>query len=177
MNIVYNELVKSKGGEDKGMNSEIIKAMNRKNEKHPVRDWWKKNGYKVWRVVLFPIWWPMRMWQWLYSKWYDAQNARQVWSEERANEVLSYYIPRRAIWDDEKKTFFFFDNGMGWSLCSAKRYLKWKDRRWWGKFCGCWGKIRTYLISEFEIEGFTKEILNCSDGWTEVNFVMKEGRE
>ena len=38
------------------MNAEIIKAMNRKNEKHPVRDWWKKNGYKVLRVVLFPVW-------------------------------------------------------------------------------------------------------------------------
>ena len=42
------------------MNPEVIKAMNRKNEKHPVRDWWKKNGYMVWRVVLLPIWLPMR---------------------------------------------------------------------------------------------------------------------
>ena len=38
------------------MNAEIIKAMNRKTEKHPVRDWWKKNDYKVLRVVLFPVW-------------------------------------------------------------------------------------------------------------------------
>lgn len=160
------------------MNPEVIKAMNRKNEKHPVRDWWKKNGYKVWRVVLFPIWCPIRLWEVLYTKWYIAQNARQPWSEERANEILSYYIPRRADWNDKEKTFFFFDNGMGWSLHSAKKYLKWKDRRWWKKFCGVWGgKIRVYLINDFEMEGFTKEHGDCSEGWTEVNFILKEGRE
>lgn len=160
------------------MNPEIIKAMNRKNEKHPARDWWKKNGYKVWRVVLFPIWHPMRLWERLYSKWYFAQNARQVWSEERASEILSYYIPRRANWDDEEKTFFFFDNGLGWNFRSAKKYLKWKDRRWWKKFVGCWGgDIRTYLISGFEMEGFTKEVGDCLDGWAEINFMLKEGRE
>lgn len=159
------------------MNSEIIKAMNRKNEKHPVRDWWKKNGYKVCRAVLFPIWWPMRMWERLCGKWHAAQNAKQVWSEERANEILSYYIPRRADWDDKEKTFFFFDNGMGWGFHSAKKYLKWKDRCWWKKFCGCWGgKIRAYLIGDFEMEGFTKEVGCCSDGWTEVNFIMNEGQ-
>lgn len=160
------------------MNSEIIKAMNRKNEKHPARDWWRKNGYKVCRVVLFPIWYPMRLVERLRSKWYAAQSARQVWSEERANEILSYYIPRRADWSDEEKTFFFFDNGMGWGFHSAKKYLNWKDRRWWKKFCGLWGgRIRTYLIDDFELEGFTKEIGDCSNGWTEVNFVLKKERE
>ena len=160
------------------MNPEIIKAMNRKNEKHPVRDWWEKNGYKVWRVVLFPIWWPMRLWERLYSKWYAACNARQVWSDERANEILSYYIPRRAEWGEEEQTFFFFDNGMGWGFHSAKKYLNWKDRCWWKKFCG-WagGRIRVYLINQFELEGFTKEIGDCSEGWTEVNFVLKGERE
>lgn len=160
------------------MNPEIIKAMNRNNEKHLVRDWWKKNGYKVWRVVLFPIWYPMRMWERLYNKWYDVQNAKQVWSEERANEILSYYIPRRANWSDEEKAFFFFDNGWGWSFRSAKKHLKWKDRRWWKKFCGfCGGKLKTYLIDNFEMEGFTKELGDCSEGWTEVKFVLKEGGE
>ena len=160
------------------MNPEIIKAMNRKNEKRPVRDWLRKNGYKVCRVVLFPIWYPMRLWERLHSKWYAVWSARQVWSEERANEILSYYIPRRADWSDEEQTFFFFDNGMGWGFHSAKKYLKWKDRRWWKKFCG-WagGRIRVYLINQFELEGFAKTVGDCSEGWTEVNFVLKEGRE
>ena len=160
------------------MNSEIIKAMNRKNEKHPVRDWWRKNGYKVWRVVLFPIWYPMRMWERLCSKWHTAQNAKQVWSEERANEILSYYVPRYCSWSEETQELYFFDNGYGWSMRYAKKHLKRKDRRWWNKFNG-WtgGKIRDYLINQFELEGFSKEVRNCSDGWTEIGFVLEEGRE
>ena len=159
------------------MNSEIVKAMNRKNGKHPVRDWWRKNGYKVWRVVLFPIWYPMQMWERLSYKWHAARSARQIWSEERANAILSYYIPRRAEWGEEEKTFFFFDNGMGWGFHSAKKYLKWKDRRWWKKFCG-WtgGKIRDYLINQFELEGFVKKVHDCSDGWTEISFKKIEER-
>lgn len=160
------------------MNSEIIKAMNRKNEKHPVRDWWRKNGYKVFRVVLFPIWWPMRMWERLCDKLRFAQNARQVWSEERVNEILSYYVPRYCSWSEETQELYFFDNGYGWSMRYAKKHLKRKDRRWWNKFNG-WtgGKIRDYLINQFELEGFSKEVRNCSDGWTEISFVLKEGRE
>lgn len=154
------------------MNKEIIKAMNKKETKlDTFRKWWGKNGYKVMRVILFPIWFGVcakeKIGAWL--------NSRHTWSEEKANEVLNYYVPRRADWCEEDKTFYFFDNGYGWSMCSAKRYLKLKDRRWWNVHRG-WsgGKIRSYLIDNFELEGFTKEVGECSDGWTEISFVMTE---
>ena len=154
------------------MNKEIIKAMNKKETKlDTFRKWWGKNGYKVMRVILFPIWWGIcaknKIEAWL--------NSRHAWSEEKANEVLNYYIPRRAEWCEEEKTLYFFDNGYGWSMCSAKKYLKLKDRRWWNVHRG-WtgGKIRSYLIDKFELEGFTKEVGECSDGWTEISFVMIE---
>lgn len=154
------------------MNKEIIKAMNKKETKlDTFRKWWGKNGYKVMRVILFPIWFGVcakeKIGAWL--------NSRHTWSEEKANEVLNYYVPRRADWCEEDKTFYFFDNGYGWSMCSAKRYLKLKDRRWWNIHRG-WtgGKIRSYLIDTFELEGFTKEVGECSDGWTEISFVMIE---
>lgn len=154
------------------MNKEIIKAMNKKETKlDTFRKWWGKNGYKVMRVILFPIWWGIcaknKIEAWL--------NSRHAWSEEKANEVLNYYIPRRAEWCEEEKSFYFFDNGYGWSMCSAKKYLKLKDRRWWNVHRG-WtgGKIRSYLIDKFELEGFTKEVGECSDGWTEISFVMIE---
>ena len=152
------------------MNAEIIKAMNKKEKKHPVRKWWNKNGYKVLRVILFPIW----IGAIIIDKTNKYLNSRQKWSEERAKEILNYYIPRRANWNAEDKTFYFFDNGMGWGNL-AKKYLKRKDRRWWNLHRG-WtgGKIRDYLLNEFELEGFTKEIGNCYDGWTEVSFTMIE---
>lgn len=151
------------------MNAEIIKAMNRKNEKHPVRDWWKKNGYKVLRVVLFPVWGC----EWASEK----MNAQVVWSDERANEILSYYVPRMCEWDEETQELYFFHNSYGWSMNFAKKHLKRKDRRFWNKFRG-WtgGKIREYLLNTFELEGFTKELGICEDGRTEIFFKKNEER-
>ena len=152
------------------MTKEIIKAMNRKEKKHSIRKWWNKNGYIVMRVILFPIWVGCL----IVKKIQKILNARQTWSEERAKQILDYYIPRKAEWDAEDKCFYFFDNGMGWGNL-AKRYLRRKDRRWWNNHRG-WvgGKIRSYLIDTFEIEGFTKEIGNCGDGWTEITFTLIE---
>lgn len=155
------------------MNAEIIKAMNRKSKKHPVRDWWKKNGYKICRVILFPVW----VCEKITIKIRVMVNNRQKWSEERINKILNYYVPRRADWDAEEKTFSFFDNGLGWNIKHAKKYLKHKDRYWWRVYSGySGGRVRDYLINNFELEGFTKEIGDCSDGWTEIFFKKIEER-
>ena len=87
------------------MNAEIIKAMNRKNEKHPIRDWWKKNGRKVVRVTLFPVWVLDR----LNNKWYAMKDAKHAWSDERVNEILNYYVPRKCSWNEEEQELYFFD--------------------------------------------------------------------
>lgn len=151
------------------MNAEVIKAMNKKEKKETLRKWWKANGYKILRVMLFPIW----IGSIIAEKIQNKLNARNFWSEERADEILNYYVPRSAEWDDEEKEFYLFDNGWGWSIGLAKRYLKRKDRRFWelhNGFCG--GRIRTFLIEDFELEGFTKIIGNCSDTFTEITFKL-----
>lgn len=154
------------------MNKEVVKAMNKKeNRFNAIKKWWDKNGYKVMRVVLFPIWLGIKT----KEKITSYLNSREEWSEERVKEILNYYVPRLADWDEEDKCFYFFDNGYGWSIGLAKKYLKRKDRRFWNihnDWCG--GKIRSYLINEFELEGFEKEVGNCSDGWTEIAFRMIE---
>lgn len=152
------------------MNNEIIKAMNRKSKNNAFRKWWSKNGYKVNRVIFFPIW----IGSVIAEKIKKYLNNREVWSEERVKAILDYYVPRRADWDETDKTFYFFDNGYGWSMGCAKKYLKRKDRRWWNVHQRGWvgGKIRDYLINKYEINGFTKKIGNCSNGWTEISFTM-----
>lgn len=154
------------------MNKEVIKAMNKKETKiDKIRKWWNKNGYKVMRVILFPLWLGIQT----KEKITSHLNSKCEWSEERANEILSYYIPRKADWDAEDKCFYFFDNGYGWSMCYAKKYLKRKDRRFWKVHSG-WtgGKIRSYLIDEFELEGFGKEVSDCYDSRTDISFKMIE---
>ena len=150
------------------MNAEVIKAMNKKETKvSKFRKWWRKNDYKVYRVIFFPIWIASLLKEKI-TKWL---NSRQAWSEERVNKILNYYIPRKAEWDAEEQEFYFFDNGYGWSINYAKRYLKRKDRRFWKVHKGwCGGAIRKYLIDSFELEGFTKRVGDCSECWTEIAF-------
>ena len=152
------------------MNAEITKAIKEKNKKHPIRKWWNKNGYKVMRVIFFPIWIGMVA----KDKINEYLASRQKWSDERAEEILNYYVPRRADWCEEDKTFYFFDNGMGWGNL-AKSYLKLKDRRWWNNYNGFWGgEIRLYLIEKFELEGFTKEVIRRDEAETEITFTLIE---
>ena len=154
------------------MNKEIIKAMNKK-EKAPNHfiEWWKKNGYKVMRIILFPLWLIIKLLDKI-EKWSISRNK---WSEERANEILSYYIPRKAKWHEDDKCFYFADNGMGWGMAYNKKFIKLRDRKWWNYNCGFWGgKIRTYLIEQFEMEGFKKEVGDTYDQWAEVTFYLIE---
>ena len=107
------------------MNAEIIKAMNKKETKiDKACKWWRKNGYKVMRVILFPIWWGICA----KNKIHDYRYKRLEWSEERANEILSYYIPRKAKWHEDEKCFYFADNGMGWGMSYNKKFIKLRDR-------------------------------------------------
>ena len=147
------------------MNDEVIKAINRKNKKHPIRDWWNKNDYKVIRIILFPIYILVQ----IYDKINSKLDARTKWSDEQANKILNYYIPRQCSWDEEYKELYFFDNGYGWYM--NKKRVKWKDRRFWNKYKGWYGgEIRDYLLNKFELEGFTKELGKYEGGRTEIIF-------
>lgn len=154
------------------MNKEIIKAMNKKETKlDKIRKWWYKNGYKVIRVIFFPIWLGIKV----KKKIENHLSSECEWSEERADEILSYYIPRKAKWNAEEKSFYFADNGMGWGMAHNKKFIKLRDRRWWNCNRGFYGgKIRFYLIEKFEIEGFRKEVGNIYNQWTEVTFYLIE---
>jgi hypothetical protein len=155
------------------MNNEVIKAMNKKEDSKikQFKKWWSKNGYKVMRVILFPLWGVIVV----SNKIDHYLDSRQKWSEERANEIFNYFVPRNADWDAEDKTFYLCFNSFGWNLSSARRYLKRKDRRFWCNHNGFWGgELRKYLIEEFELEGFTKELGDCEDGWTQIAFKLIE---
>ena len=151
------------------MNNEVIKAMNKHTHKTSnFKKWWEKNGYIILRIIFFPLW----IYLIISEKtrlWLDSRNK---WDETRADEILNYYIPRCAKWNNEEKTFYLFDNGYGWWM--HKKYIKLKDRRFWklhAKHYG--GEVRDYLLEHFELEGFTKKIGDYYNGNTEVTFTIK----
>lgn len=150
------------------MNKEVIKAINKKETIFTkIHKWWRKNDYKVYRVIFFPFWITLI----IKDKIVSYLNSKQTWNEDRANNILNYYVPRYCEWDNDKKEFYFFDNGYGWEIRFAKTILKRKDRRFW-KRNTCY--IREYLVNKFELEGFTKEVLCIDWGWTEITFTMNE---
>ena len=150
------------------MNREIEKAMNRKESKtFHFYGWWIRNGYKVMRVVLFPMW----VYMCGKRKINNYLNSKCKWDEERANKILSYYVPRYSKWNAENKSFYLADNGLGWD----KKKIKMKDRRWWKNNTRGWGgEVRTYLIEKFEMEGFEKIVGDTYDNWTEITFKLIE---
>ena len=69
------------------MNKEVVKAINKRESRfNTIKKWWDKNGYKVMRVILFPIWWGIKA----KEKITSYLNSREEWSEERIKEILNY---------------------------------------------------------------------------------------
>lgn len=154
------------------MNKDIKKVINKKERKRTIRKWWRKNSYKVARIIFWPIWLYM-----VLEEKYKAKKYKSLqWSEKRAQEVLEYYIPRYADWDSEEKCFYLADNGMGWTMREVvQKCVKRKNRAWWKKFASAWGgEVREYLIKDFELEGFTKTVEDNRLDWTEISFKMIE---
>ena len=146
------------------MNKEVIKAMKKKKNRK-IKKWYREHYRTIWRTILFPLYFT----ELAIDKFKKYRNNKIEWNEERVKEILNYYIPRRAEWVEEENLFFFFDNGYGWD--DANKYLKRKDKRFWKKYVGfCGGQIREYLIEEFELEGFEKNVNDKYNGRTEITF-------
>lgn len=155
------------------MNKEVIKAMERSAKGYPFRKWRLSISRKVGSFL-----------SWLANPYYavkhwkhDREIERCKWNEKRAKIILDYYVPRRAVWQSKDNSFYFFDNGMGWSLYQAKKYLKRRDRKFWKynastSFFG--GQMCEYLIEKFELEYFHKEICQVDGGLVEIIFRLEE---
>ena len=150
------------------MNKEVMKVMNKKSfaSVEAAKKWWRKNWYKVMRVIIFPVW----AIAWCYDRLKTRAYNRTEWDENRADTILNYYIPRKSEWNGEKNSFYYCKNGFVWSWSFARGYVKLKDKTFWKKYRD---NIRDYLINTFELDGFDKKVGSCEDGWTEITFKMK----
>ena len=99
------------------MNAEIIKAINKKNKKHPFRKWWNKNGYKVMRVIFFPIWIGIVA----KNKINKYLISRQEWSNERAEQILNIIFLAEPT--GAKKIKHFVSMIMEWAGAISQRSI------------------------------------------------------
>lgn len=144
------------------MTKEVEKAIKKANKKDSkisqIKYWWGQNSDKVYRVIFFPIWIITIMSQKLKKYSY----SKIQWSEKETERILNYYIPKRARYNKEKRTFYLYCNSY------EDKYLKRKDRKFWAKFNY---EIRTYLKEQYELEGF-KKITNIYLDIIDIKFVQ-----
>lgn len=146
--------------EKKKKNEAIMKIIHKKKCK--ANHWWYKNKDKITRIIIFPV----HCIDYLKDVINEYLDKKQTWNENRAIEILNYYVPRYSDWDEKNKCFYFSDTGMGWHIWNAKKYLRRKDRRFWKVYSKVYGgAMRDFLINNFQLSGFTKHVYECMDAF------------
>lgn len=150
------------------MTKEVEKAIKKANKKNSkiskIKYWWSINDYKVYRVILFPICIIVT----ISEKIKNYSYSHNQWSKQEVDRILNYYVPRRAEYDKEEKTFYLYYSCFGETLENSKKYLKRKDRKFWKKYNYA---IHEYLKKEYELKGFKKVNHKCSNG-IEMEFIQ-----
>lgn len=150
------------------MNKEVAKIIKEKEKEKTFKKFWQKNGYKIFKIIFFPIWLFFRIQEKINKK----LNSREIWSESRANEILTYFVPRYSEWDKEEEALFYYNNSAyGSGKRFTRKYIKRKDRRFWRLN---YLKILGYLIEKFELEGFIKSVEETYY-YNETEIIFKKG--
>lgn len=133
------------------------KNLDKLNKKHPIRTWWRKNDYKVWRVILFPLYFL----ELARQKLEKIQYNKMEWREEEAKRIFDKYLPRRVKSDmDEDGSFLVceyagdFHPGVD-ILWGFDTHMTKKDKNYFWKF---YNNFKKYLLSKdgYQIEGYKK---------------------
>ena len=137
--------------------------------------WWRKNNYKVWRVILFPIW----IFQLLHKKYKKYKNDSMVFSNKVCKKYLDKMIPialtnRVSSW--ESIDCFTISNVGDFSIVTFsslgglfdnyfRRHRCKKEVSYIYKF---YKQVEKYIIDEYQIDGYNKEKMTNYKEWRSV---------
>lgn len=144
------------------MNDKLIKAKEKHDKKHPIKSWWRKNGYKIMRVILFPIWISYEIKTRLKDKWYKELE----FSPEVCKAYLDKVLPGMVAHYCEDAKCFLISNtdDMGdiqfcyfWQSSQINK----KYESFFLKFTRL---CEEYILNNYQIDGYQKMVLlNYSD--------------
>jgi hypothetical protein len=107
---------------------------------------WKEYSFKYY--IVFPLVLVDYTWKRL-NNFYDSKTT---WNSNRAKRILDDTLPYILDEVDEELVY-----STSWSSFSFRKWAKLKDKR----FCGIYGyNIKEYLKEDYEIEGYTKAIID-----------------
>ena len=140
---------------------QVAKKQRRKNNK--LRKWWSKNDYKVWRVLLFWLWIPIKLFRKINERKYKATQYSDQITKKYLDKVLPYLV---SYWDEDPSRFLFTTaSDMGGISFRAlmslpSRYSK--QRRYFTKF---YQDVKEYILKTYEIDGYEKFTIFTYNDW------------
>jgi len=145
------------------MNDSLIKAKAKKDKKRPIRDWWRKNDYKVFRVILFPVYFVS-----LFSERHKDKTYEQMeFSSDVCKKYLDKVLPNMVAHycEDAKNFLISSTDDMGdlefhdfWGSYNKNK----KSSRFFLKFDN---QFRDYIMNEYQIDGYQKMTLTNWTHW------------
>lgn len=140
---------------------ESYKNVNKTSAIKDFKKWWGNNGYKVMRVILFPIW----ICAWAYEKIKDYNWKNTTFSAARAKEFCDWYLPRHI--NKTENGYYYYNNGYGFGKARRR-----KDKVFVSKYKY---DLLQYIKNEYEIEGYTKRVIDTFEFCEcEVEFIKGE---
>lgn len=154
------------------MKNKIIKEKQKIDRKrnNKIRKWWKKNNYKVIRVILFPIW----IYAILEEKYKKSQHAKikkcqdiKPIFKKYLDKVMPFMVAHYC--ENAKQILISSACDMGdinfSNFCSST--IQKKYSRIENFFAIHYKGLKEYILSEYQIEGYKKMILDNYRTWNE----------
>ena len=151
------------------MNYKNIKKQKAKRHS-PIKQWWRKNDYKVFRVIFFPLW----IGSVLHKKYKDTEYENLTYSPELMKKYVDKVFPWIVIYKGEPIEEILITNdeyydAFGGLLFSDfvyhARYKNKKVKQYLLKFSN---QFKQLMLDEYEIEGYKKTVLQTSKEWQEL---------
>ena len=131
--------------------------------------WWRNNGYKINRIIFFPIW----IFIYLSEKYKNKRYESIMFSEEYCKKCIDKMLPKFILhYNEDKYCILISDcNDFGYitfyDLC-FNTYLKnhgcKKEIIFTNKF---YNNVKEYIINKYQIDGYNKMIMSNYKEWNE----------
>ena len=140
---------------------ERIQIEFEKKNKMTLSKWWDKNGYKIMRVILFPIYLIVL----LNEKRKDAAYKSLEYTDEKCKRYLDKVMPKMVArhCEDANEILISSCDDMGdIEFSDFRRCKNKKAARFFLRFSQ---KVKEYILEEYVIEGYKKMVLNNWTHW------------
>lgn len=146
------------------------KQLNKRISKHNIRNaaffkWWRKNDYKVYRVIFFPIY----IIQLIREKCHKHTYDKLQFSNEKSKKLIDKELSRLVAYDidcglisKDEEIAICTSNDFGISFSSFGVWYRGQNKSAKNYFLKFSSEIKEFIINEYAIDGYQKMVI---DDW------------